>query len=205
MNRNSEPVLTLTFGQAVDVLTSACGLESSSRSAIEARIRQLQRAGVPRVLEAEGGQRPRYGLAELSAFATAFRLMSAFMVPALAARYVIERWDELAPFLLAGAKQALSAEYLERRPLHAGPIAIFQGNALNEMGQKERHDGRYGGQLGNITFAEVGEGGLVPLVDAATLVLDGRTYMPELVAQFVNLTMASEAELVAELDRVRFS
>lgn len=204
MAPNPDLILTLTFSQTVDLLIEACALPEPSTSAVEARVKQLQRAGVPKMSGDGPVSRPRYGIAELAAFATAFRLMAAFMVPALAARYVTERWEELAPFLLAGGRETLPAEYLARRPLRSGSVAIFHGNALDSMGHRGRHDERYVSALGSLAFFER-EGELLAAAQGAGLMLDSKTYMPIIISRFAEMTMASDMEMSSELDRLRFT
>lgn len=146
-----------------------------------------------------------YGIAELAAFATAFRLMAAFLVPNLAARYVNERWSELAPFALSGAREVLPDEYLSRRPLVSGTIAIIEGNALADLGQKGRHDERNTGPLAQIVITHAEATDLASRVQGAGLVVDSRTYMPIVVARSAEVTMATDADLFEELDRLRFA
>lgn len=181
----------------------ACDVSPAGRSAFEARLRLLQRTGVPARTPAQRMTRIDYGIAELSAFAIAFKLMSAFMTPALAARYVTERWHQLAPFVLAGARDALPSDYLVRRPVTACSIAVFEGNALNDMGQKERHDTRYGGALGRVTITDAI--GLAEREYNAGLFIDSSAFMPAIVTHAVKLAMATEADLADELDRLRFA
>ena len=145
------------------------------------------------------------GIAELAAFATATRLMQAFMVPTLAARYLVERWPVWAPALLAGAAKALPPAYIARRPLTGGPVAVLEGSALADMGLKGKHDERYLGPLGGIEIVADGAANMAALAKGAGLILDCRAYMPTLVRRFAALTLATEEELGAELDRLRFA
>ncbi len=178
-------------------------LPPSARTALDARIRHLQRLGVPARSPDQRMSRLAYGITELAALATAIRLMTAFMVPTLAARYVTERWDALAPFNLAGARDVLSADYLMRRPITCGTIAIIEGNALADLGQKGRHDERYVGKLGDILIVDDAiDIALVTL--SAGLILDSRAYMPTIVNRSIELSLGTEADLASELDRLRF-
>lgn len=197
--------ITLSFSQTVTVLMEACAIPSDGRTAFEARVRQLQRLGVPKRSSTKARGRHDYGIAELAALATAARLMAAFMVPTLAARYVIERWNELAQFALAGADEALSTDYRARRPLRGGPIAVFEGNALADLGRRGRHDDRYVGELGRVILAQADATELQETTGGAGVIIDGRTFMPVLVTRFAELTMATDAELSLELDRLRFA
>lgn len=145
-----------------------------------------------------------YGIAELAALATALRLMAAFLVPTLAVRFVTERWSDLAPFALAGARDVIPAEYLSRRPLRSGTIAVIEGNALADLGQKGRHDERNAGPLGNIVIVHADATDLPALIQGAGAFVDSQTYMPVIVSRSVALAMATDADLAVELDRLRF-
>lgn len=202
MTANPHALLSLTFSQAVTLLIEACDLQTARRSAVEARIKQLQRAGVPGRFPGTSADRPHYGIPELSAFVTAFQLMNAFMVPTLAARYVTEKWSELASFALAGAKPALPSAYLERRPITSATIALFQANALAELGHKGAHGERYAGPLGDIKIVQIDH--ILPDAFRNGLHLDSRDYMPVVITRFAEMTMATDAELCVALDRLRF-
>jgi hypothetical protein len=202
---NSTPAsLSLSFGDAVTVLINACGLAPTARTAFDARIRQLQRLGVPQRDDSEAG-RLRYGIAELAALATAMKLMDAFMVPALAARYVVERWSVLAPCMLAGAIDALPQSYLSRRSISADTFAIFGSNALATMGKRHRHDERYIEPLGIVRVVDEKRAAATVASGGAALVLDSRTYMTLIVREWAERLSVTEAELSLELDRLRFT
>lgn len=202
----SQPHITLRYAKAIPVLMTACDIEGSARSAFEARVRQLQRLGVP----ASDGARPAgplgYGIVELAALATAIKLMAAFMVPTLAARYVTERWETLAPALLAGARAVLPASYLARRPLGDETIILIEASALAELGGQGQHGERYAGALGAAVKVSA-----VTLIDTLQemggtgAILDTTGYMSAIVKGFSWETMAGEEELAHELDRLRFS
>lgn len=198
------PRLTLRYAQAVTVLMAACRIDPTARTAFEARIRQLQRLGVPpRVDRQESG--PTYGLAELAAFATAIRLMAAFMVPSLAARYVTESWGTLAPALLAGARGALSESYVARRPLIDETVIVVAASALDDLGRQGRHDERYGGALGEVVLLSPSSAiEAVGKLDGG-VVIDTTTFMPILLAGFVEATIATEQNAAHELDLLRFA
>lgn len=185
---------------------SACGIDPSARTAFDARIRQLQRIGVPRHDDKRPAGRLDYGIVELAALATATRLMAAFMVPSLAARYVTERWKTLAPALLAGARAALPATYLARRPLSDETIIVMEATALADLGRQGQHDERYTGALGDLIAVDLAAlQNAVRKIGGAGLVLDAAGYMPGIVEGFSQETMATEQELFHELDRLRFS
>lgn len=185
---------------------SACGIDPSARTAFDARIRQLQRLGVPRHDDKRPAGRLDYGIVELGALATAARLMAAFMVPSLAARYVTERWETLAPVLLAGARAALPASYLARRPLGDETIIVVEATALADLGRQGRHDERYTGALGDLMAIDPAVlENAVRKIGGAGIILDATGYMPEIVEGFARETRAAEQELFQELDRLRFS
>lgn len=196
--------ITLSFSDAVTVLTEACRIAPGGRGAFEARVRHLQRLGLPRRTPDQKMSRIDYGIAELAALATVFRLMAAFMIPVLAVRYVTEQWEALAPFALAGARKALPADYLVRRPIGNGVIAMIDGNALADLGQKGRHDERFVGPLGRIVIADPSTDDLPALIDGAAIMIDSRTYMPIIVKRAAAIAMATDADLMIELDRLRF-
>lgn len=204
MRNPHQRAINLSFADAITVLLEACMLPPSARTALDARIRHLQRLGVPARSPDQRMSRLAYGIAELAALATAIRLMTAFMVPTLAARYVTERWDELAPFNLAGAREVLPADYLARRPITCGTIAIIEGNALADLGQKGRHDERYVGKLGSIVIVNDDAIGFAAIKHCSGLFLDSRAYMPTIVTRSIELGLATEADLASELDRLRF-
>ena len=185
---------------------SACGIDPSARTAFDARTRQLQRLGVPRHDDERPAGRLNYGIVELAALATATRLMAAFMVPSLAARYVTERWETLAPVLLAGARAALPASYLVRRPLDDETIIVMEATALADLGRQGRHDERYTGALGDLIAVDPAAlENAVRKIGGTGLILDATGYMPGIVKGFARETMATEQEMSHELDRLRFS
>jgi hypothetical protein len=193
--------LSLPFGDTITLLMEACGLEEGARAAFDARIRHLQRLGVPdRGGDPQG--RLRYGIPELAALATAIRLMDTFMAPALAARYVTERWQSLAPFVLAGAVAALPQSYIARRSISNTTYAVFKANALSMLGKRRQHDERGREPLGEVYICDEA---LASAVAGAGLVLDSRSYMPIVVHRWVERLFVTEAELVVELDRMRFT
>ncbi|MBN2971012.1 hypothetical protein JW805_03145 [Roseomonas aeriglobus] len=197
--------LSLSYGDAITVLMDACGLPAIARTAFDARVRQLQRLGVPRRDDQALG-RLRYGIAELAALATATKLMDAFMVPALAARYVVERWQELAPCMLAGARDALPASYLARRSVAAESFAFFGSNALAMMGKRHRHDERYVEPLGTVRIVdEKRAAATAAALGGAGLILDSSTYMPVIVREWKDRLSVTDIEMGVELDRLRFA
>lgn len=195
----------LTFSQSLGVLMEACDVPAEARGAFEARVRQLQRLGLPQRSPEQRMARMRYGIVELAMLATAFRLMAAFVIPTLAVRYLTERWTDLAPAMLAGAGDALPTDYLLRRSVTAGPIVLIEGHALADLGQKGRLDERNTGPLGRIKVASADAPDLPKLVGGVGIMLDTRTYMPRIVGPVAALTLATDAELTEELDRLRFA
>ncbi|PZO81001.1 MAG: hypothetical protein DI632_00010 [Sphingomonas hengshuiensis] len=196
--------LSLSFTDAITVLMDACGLSSEARSAFDARVRHLQRLGVPYRRD-DAAARLHYGISELAAFATAVRLMDAFMAPALAARYVTEGWSALAPFLMAGAADALPQSYTVRRSIPGASIAVFRANALAMLGKRRQHDDRSDEPLGDVLIcSEARTARVAEAVDGAALVLDSRTYLPAIVRGWAERLSATENELAHELDRLLF-
>ena len=205
MPNQPSPLLSLSFADAITVLLDACGLSQNARAAFDARIRHLQRLGVPSRTDDMAG-RLHYGIPELAALATAVRLMDAFMAPALAARYVTERWQLLAPFALAGVGEALPASYIARRAIPPATFAVFQANALAMLGKRRQHDERGEEPLGSLRVCdEVRAAAITEALNGAGLVLDSRTYMPAIIRGWVGHLAATEVELGTELDRLRFA
>lgn len=206
MPHPAAPLLALRFSQAIPVIMTACQIEPSARTAFNARIRQLQRL----IASQSGIDRPSgplaYGIVDLAQLATAIRLMAAFMVPSLAARYVIERWEILGPALLAGARSALPVDYTARRTIGDATMLVIAGNALADIGKQGRHDERYAGALGDMQVVTPAElPGVVATLGGACLLLDTTTYMPGIVQGFAKAASATGPELAHELDRLRFT
>lgn len=206
MPHPAAPLLALRFSQAIPVIMAACQIEPSARTAFNARIRQLQRL----IASQSGIDRPSgplaYDIVELAQLATAIRLMAAFMVPSLAARYVIERWEILGPALLAGARLALPVDYTARRTIGDATMLVIAGNALADIGKQGRHDERYAGALGAVKVIISTElPGFIKTLGGACLILDTTTYMPGIVKGFAKAASATGPELAHELDRLRFT
>lgn len=147
-----------------------------------------------------------YGIVELAALATAVRLMAAFMVPSLAARYVAERWTTLAPILLAGARTSMPSDYLSRRPVGDAAILLIKASALTDLGRQGRHDERYAGALGEIIgISSETLAGSVGAFGGAGIVLDTASFMPGIIEGYSRATMATKDDLEHELDTVRFT
>lgn len=79
---------------------------------------------------------------------------------------------------------------------------MFEGNALADIGQKERHDPRYAGQLGNGTITNAA--GFAPFANSVGVFIDSATFVPAIVTHAVKLAMATDTELATELDMLRF-
>lgn len=206
MPESADRAVEMSFPETTDVLMAACGAEPGARSAFAARVRHLQRLGLPPRGGLPANARLVYGLAEMAAIATAFRLMDAFLLPTIASRYVLERWTELTPWLVAGAVDELPAGYAVRRPLTGGRHLVLQGSALAELGRKAAHEGRYDGRLGKVSL----HGDAVAAVIAAAAggagtVVDSASFMPALVAAMRRKPDVSAEHLVHELDRLRLS
>lgn len=184
----------------------ALGQPEEARSAFQARIRQLQRIGLLKKPDGKAYERFTYGLVELAALATAFRLMAAFMLPSLAVRYLTERWGDFVPALLGGLGGELAGDrwgddtYTERY------IAI-EGVALARLGQKGANDTRYDGPLG-LVVAYVGEATLDRVSETGVpqgVVVATRGYMTALVSELRKLDFLSSEQIADEIDRLRFS
>lgn len=198
--------VALRHAQAIHLLMTACGIDPSARTAFDARIRQLQRLGMSRRDYAVPAGRIDYGIVELGGLATAVRLMAAFMVPSLAARYVTERWTVLVPALMAGAGSALPTEYVVRRSIGKATMIVIAGGALSDLGRQKRHDERYTGALSDLILTDRAVlADTMEELGGAGLAIDTATYMPAIVKGFAAETMATSHELAHQLDRLRFS
>ncbi len=179
----------------------------SARSAFQARIRQLQRIGLLKKPDGKAYERFSYGLVELAALATAFRLMAAFMLPIVAVRYVSERWADFIPALVAGlGPDHARSRWGEGQPLDASFVAI-EGVALARLGQKAASDTRYDGPLGLITCHPDNDA-LSKVWGETTrqgIVFDTRPYMSALITNLATLETVSEEQVADEIDRLRFS
>jgi hypothetical protein len=204
---SSPPPLTLSlsFADSIIVLMAACGIAPDARGPFEARIRHLQRLGVPD-RAGDPMRRLHYGIAELASFATTVRLIDAFMAPALAVRYVSERWSDLAPLVLAGASEALPPGYLVRRSIPLESFAVFRANALTALGKRGGEAERSDETLGRIRICDGARAEtIIEALGGAGLVLDSRTYMPVIVREWSKRLSATDTEIGIELDRLRFT
>lgn len=179
----------------------------SARSAFQARIRQLQRIGLQKKPDSKAYERLSYGLVELAALATAFRLMAAFMLPIVAVRYVTECWADFLPGLVAGlGPDHGSSRWDEGQPFDASFVAI-EGVALARLGQKAAGDTRYDGPLGQVSCHPENDvlGALWSETTPQGILFDTRPYMSALIAKLATLDTVSEEQLADEIDRLRFS
>lgn len=201
----TKPAMALRHAHAIQILMTACGIDSFARTAFDARIRQLQRLGVPRRDDAIPTARIEYGIVELASLATAVRLTAAFMVPSLAARFVLERWTVLVPALIAGARPSLPTDYVARRSIGGATMIAIAAGALSDLGRQKRFDERYNGALGELVLIDrVGLADTIDKLGGAGLVIDTATYMPAIVTGFAAAAMPTSHELAYELDRLRF-
>lgn len=199
----TSPPLSLSFSDVVTTLMQACSLPPLARAAFDGRLRHLQRLGM--LDRADGGPRNlRYGIREVAQLATAMRLIDASMPPALAARYVRERWDTFTPVVLAGAVGAVPSRYLARRSLPSTPFAVIRASALSLLGQRQQHDHRGDEPLGSVIALGEADATFAEAIAGAALVIDSRTYMPAVVRNWAERLLATETELMTELDRLRF-
>jgi hypothetical protein len=194
----------LPFGEALWIVSQACELPGSALSALDARIRQLQKNGITARRANEKFVHLKYGLVEIAGLATAIRLMSAFMAPQVAARYVSERWPQIAPALISGIGTAAPVGWHETRPAIGGRYLVFAGAALAEMGRKAASEGRYDWSLGNVQAVEnVDAAAVASAAGAAGVILDTGTYMPIIVRQIASLPMITDDDILQEMDLMR--
>lgn len=196
--------LSLTYGDFVLLLMKACRILPKARAPFEARIRHLQRLGLPE-LAGDSLKRLHYGIAECAAFATALRMIDLFIPPALAVRLVTERWSDLTDFVLAGAAETLPRAYLTRRSIPQATFAVFRANALAALGTGREDDQSSEDLLGQFRICEGSHAEVMfDALGGAGLVLDSRTYMPAIVREWAERLSATDAELGIEMDRLRF-
>lgn len=198
--------IELGFADAVTILMRACQIDGGRRQAFVARVRHLQRLGLPPRQVTVGQPRLTFGLAELAAIATAIQLMAAFLPPTVAVRYVLERWTELTPCLLAGAVGELPTAYADRRPIEAGRFLVLAGSALCDLGDSAAHEARYAFTLGPVR--SFGDGSLAQAAvaaDGSGTLVDTGLYMPLILTCMRDLGNATDEDIAAELDRLRFS
>ena len=203
-SHSSPRSLRLSYGQASSILRIACKIPDHASSAFDSRIRQLQRLGVSVGEDAGKHARIAYGLKELAALATTFNLMSAFMAPTFAARYVIECWPKIAPAIVDGVGDAAPQRWQDTRPRHDGRFVIFEGAALADLGRKAAHEGRFDSPLGSIRlFAEADIATVALSAGGAGVVLDTGSYMPSIMWQVLALPLVTENDVIDELDLIR--
>lgn len=145
------PEIMVTLSDALAIVRSACALGDGSEVALEARVRQLHRLGVPRQRRDKLHARFHYGLTEIAEIAFAVELMKAYMPPAAAARHVQERWVALAPVAVAGLEAELPTDFAKRHPPRAEPEAFVAGAALVHLGTRTVHGPRWDGPMGEVT------------------------------------------------------
>jgi hypothetical protein len=196
--------LRLSYGQASSVLRVACKIPDRASSAFDSRIRQLQRLGVSVGEDAGKHARFAYGLTELAALATTFKLMSAFMAPTFAARYVIECWPKIAPAIVDGIGDSAPQRWQDTRPRRGGRFVIFEGAALADLGRKAAHEGRFDSPLGSIRlFAEADIATVALSAGGAGVVLDTGSYMPRIISEVLALPLVTHNDVIDELDLIR--
>jgi len=196
--------LSLTYGDFVLLLMKACRIPTKARAPFEARIRHLQRLGLPE-LAGVSVKRLHYGIAECAAFGTALLLIDLFIPPALAVSLIAERWSELTDFVLAGAAETLPRAYLTRRSIPQATFAVFRANALAALGTGREDDQSSNGLIGQFRICDASHAAdIFDALDGGGLVLDSRTYMPAIVRDWAERLSATDAELGIEMDRLRF-
>jgi hypothetical protein len=206
-----DAAIRLSFGEAIRILMAVLEIEptDAARSAFGSRVRQLQRMGLLGRSGDKSYERFTYGLVELARLATTFRLMTAFMLPSVAKRFVTERWADILPGVVAGIGDAAPHDFWSERDGAAPdrPVVVIEGVSLAELGQKTTSDPRYDGPLGMIALLPaIG----MPSADSerpivAGAMIDTRPYMTKLVEALLALEAVSEARVADEIDRLRFS
>lgn len=187
-------------------MAQACALPGPALSALDARIRQLQKQGITARRENEKFVRLEYGLVEIAGLATGIKLLSAFMAPTVAARYVSECWPQVAPALVAGIGDAAPNAWHETRPAIGGRYLVFAGAALNEIGRKAASEGRYDWPLGSVrSFADADVAAVASAAGGAGVILDTAVYMPSVVRQISCMPMVTEDDIVEELNLIRWA
>ena len=205
--RTDAHAIQLDFNEAIRVLMLALEIDPAARSAVQARVRQLQRMGMSKRSAGRAYERFTYGLVELAMIATAFRLMAAFVLPIVAVRLLSERWADFVPALVSGVGHADADGLLTVEEADDGPLIAIEGVALSRLGQKTATDSRYDGPLGRVdrhaasailddVFGSTMVGGVV---------IDTRTYMVGLTGNLAALEFVSTAQIADEIDRLRFS
>lgn len=201
------PAVRLEFSEAVRILMVALGVEPTARSAFISRVRQLQRMGL---LKREGGrtyERFSYGLPELARLAMAFRMMSAFMLPIVAVRYLTERWSDIVPGLIAALDEDDALDRWGSEPPARVPMLAIEGVALSRLGQKAASDSRYDGPLGKVLAAAENAELASVLGETMTdgVMIDARSFMPTLIHEVRTLEYVSDEQIADDVDRLRFT
>ena len=200
------PAIVLDFGEAVRILMVALKIEPTARSAFTARVRQLQRMGLLKREGARAYERFRYGVPELALLATAFRMMSAFMLPILAVRYLTERSKDIVPALVAALDEEDARNRFRGETSARVPILTIEGIALSRLGQKTASDSRYDGPLGKVVAASENAKLASVLGETMTdsVMIDARSFMPSLVREVRMLDYVSNEQIADDVDRLRF-
>ncbi|CAN5598402.1 hypothetical protein BH10PSE14_BH10PSE14_35220 [soil metagenome] len=206
-NRTDAHAIQLDFNEAIRILMLALEIDPAARSAVQARVRQLQRMGLSKRPEGRAYERFTYGLLELATLATAFRLMAAFVLPIVAVRLLTERWADFVPALVSGVADADVEYEWGAGETDQGPLIAIEGVSLSRLGQKTATDSRYDGPLGRID-RHAGNA-MMDDVFGATMVggvvIDTRSYMVGLAGNLAALDFVSTAQIADEIDRLRFS
>lgn len=205
--RTDAHAIQLDFNEVIRVLMLALEIDPAARSAVQARVRQLQRMGLSKRSGGRAYERFTYGLVELATLATAFRLMAAFVLPIVAVRFLTERWADFVPALVSGVAHIDGADQPNVGETDSGPLVAIEGVALSRLGQKAATDSRYDGPLGRID-RHAGSAILDDVFGTAMVggvVIDTRTYMAGLISALAALDFVSTAQIADEIDRLRFS
>jgi len=189
------------LGDALEMIIAACGLPEGATTALEARFRQLDRMGVPRGRRDRRHARYSYGLTELAELAVAIELMKAYVPPLIAARYVVERWEQFAPCALAGIGDEPPSAFRDRRPDRAGPRAFIAGGALSDLGRRKVRQGRSESPLANVLADP--DGAAAPA--GSGIVIDAAVFMPEIYRRLRAIPTVRTDDLMESLERLRQS
>lgn len=157
----------------------------------------------------EGGrtyERFSYGLPELARLSMAFRMMSAFMLPIVAVRYLTERWPDIVPGLIAALDEGDARGRWGSGPAARFPIVAIEGVALSRLGQKAASDSRYDGPLGKVlaAFENAELASILGGTMTDGVMIDARSFMPGLVNEVRALDYVSDEQIADDVDRLGF-
>ncbi len=200
------PQIVVPLSTAAEIVALVLDVPPDGIEALRARMRHMTDLGVPTAGRGKAHQRLRYGLVELTEMSVALLLANTGMPQSTAARYVRERWMDLAPVAVFGIGDLVPAGYERRhRPRAAGAFAVIEGNVLKQLGKRGVREG-----AGDLPLAGVADvAGETPLESAAlgmssSLVLNASVFMPVIVAALLKHAEAKE-DLRDSVDALRLS